>query len=147
MHECSCLRMYSCSDPACVYRHLHMLHIIMSFKHSPRIALPTVGRTVRREDDNIRSECTIDTDVDAENTDARAGARPTVQGNARTDADQNCTDDDASLKTWVETPASCIPFPVCLIAGHPCRSTFVVPLEPHHSGMMSEHLACRIDIG
>ena len=33
MHECSCLRMYSCSDSECVYRHLHMLHIIMSFKH------------------------------------------------------------------------------------------------------------------
>ena len=57
----------------------------------------------------------IDTETNPKSvqTDAREGPRPLELKNADADASQNCVDAEADTNIWIETPASCIPFPVC----------------------------------
>ena len=43
----------------------------------------------------------------------REGVRPLELKHAGADASQNCVDAGADKSIWIETPASCIPFPVC----------------------------------
>ena len=99
-------------DPACA----RVSIVAMSVKHSPRILLPTDSAArVRKKDDMPGDGNSIDSEANPKSvqTDAREGARPLGLKNADADASQNCVDAGADKGIWIETPASCIPFPVC----------------------------------
>ena len=55
----------------------------------------------------------IDTHANPKLADAHEGAHPPELKNTGADDSQNCDDADVDKSIWIETPASCIPFPVC----------------------------------
>ena len=83
-------------------------------KTPPQITLPTdsVAR-FRKKYGMLVDGNSIDTEDNLKLADAHEGARPPEQKNTGANATQNCANADVDKRIWIETPVSCIPFPVC----------------------------------